>query len=328
MLKLFKSLFSRLPATQNLPLSQCEKTICVSSSLDRWYVHHLRTPRVFHPSKKPILKHEDWENEPYKPKPGSQYPVSVESLRDFQSLDERCKNMFTYKFIYRRMVFEENLVKTLNELGFKPTDESLAAQVIRMTLELRYKKWRLKEHPRCVTLKRATNCLMTARWRALRLLRATNTSEFNRITSALKITRYQHIDPYRVCTNDPTAERKRSMRNEFYQRRLAKLAGLKTTLSSSEKEFYARKNSVLSSLLADLSSLVDSNDSESKKADAEKLMKELFNEVVEERKLDVLREPEEDKFLWYANEAKEREKLAVAQALKQENQQRKTRKQK
>ncbi|KAH8874681.1 hypothetical protein KSF78_0008474 [Schistosoma japonicum] len=298
----------------------------MTSSLERWYVPFLRAPRVYNPSKKPLVYADDWENEPYKPKNRNEYILPIKSLKDFQSLDERCKNLFTYSFVYKKQEYDENIINTFEELGIKPTDDSLAAQVIRMTLGLRYKKWRLKEHPRCVTLERATKCLMKARWRTLRLLRATNLSEFNRITAALKITGYQHVDPYKLGTNDPVVQRKLSVRKECYQRRLGKLAVLKTKLSASEEEFYRRKNVLLSSLLNDVTLLVDSNNPDQKRHKAESLMKQLFSEVVEERKLDALKEPEEDHFAWYTKEAKERERYMIQQAQKLEKQQRKTRK--
>ncbi|CAH8611011.1 unnamed protein product [Heterobilharzia americana] len=199
-------------------------------------------------------------------------------------------------------------------------------KVVRMTMELRYKKWRLREHTRCTTLKFATKSLIKTRWRTLRLLRATNASEFDRITSALNITGYQHVDPFQIPTEDPIVECKISVRAKYYQRRVVKLAEVKTSITSSEQQFYEQKNSTLSNLLEDLSSLVESNDSQAKKIGAEKLMKELFNEVVEERSLDVLSGPEKDRFSWYAKEAEKRQKLADSQARKAEKQQRKTRK--
>lgn len=58
---------------------------------------------------------------------------------------------------------------------------------------------------------------MNARQRTLRLLRATNLSEFHRITSALKIVHYEHVDPYRLYTDDSMVQRKNSFRNECYQ---------------------------------------------------------------------------------------------------------------
>ncbi|KAK4468875.1 hypothetical protein MN116_008038 [Schistosoma mekongi] len=304
---------------------ECKRNIHMTSLLKRWYVPFLRAPRVYNPSKKPLIYADDWENEPYKPKDRNEYIPFVKSLKDFQSLDERCKNLFTYSFAYKKQEYDENTIKTFEELGIEPTDDSLAAQVIRMTLGLRYRKWRLNEHPRCFTLRRATKCLMKARWRTLRLLRATNLSEFNRITAALKITGYQHIDPYKLGTNDPVVQRKLSVRKECYQRRLGKLAVFKTKLFASEEEFYKRKNALLSSLLTDVTLLIDP-DSPDRKHKAESFMKQLFNEVVEERKLDVLKEPEDDRFAWYTKEADERERYMIQQARKLEKQQRKTRK--
>ncbi|RTG82821.1 uncharacterized protein DC041_0003404 [Schistosoma bovis] len=304
----------RFPTIQSLlNSSECTKDICSSSSLNRWYLSYLRGTRVLKPPKNPFVYDRDWENEPYKPKAKDEYLLPVKSLKDFQSLDERCKNMFTYSFVYKRQEFQENLNEILKELGFEPTDDSLAAKIVRMTLELRYKKWRLKEHPRCITLKLATKCLMNARQRTLRLLRATNLSEFHRITSALKIVHYEHVDPYRSYTDDP-------------MERIRRMTVLKANLISSQQEFYTEKNETLTNLLNDLTSLVDSNHSEMKKKEAQNLMKQLFYEVIEERQLATLHKPIEDQFLWYLKEAKQREQYLLMKSQKLEKQQRKLRK--
>ncbi|VDP56318.1 unnamed protein product [Schistosoma mattheei] len=256
----------RFPTIQSLlNSSECTKDICSSSSLNRWYLNYLRGTRVLKPPKNPFVYDRDWENEPYKPKAKDEYLLPVKYLKDFQSLDERCKNMFTYSFVYKRQEFQENVNEILKELGFEPTDDSLAAKIVRMTLELRYKKWRLKEHPRCITLKLATKCLMNARQRTLRLLRATNLSEFHRITSALKIVHYEHVDPYRLYTDDP-------------MERIRRMTVLKANFISSQQEFYNEKNEILTNLLDDLTLLVDSNNSEMKKNKAKNLMKQLFHE--------------------------------------------------
>ncbi|CAH8619798.1 unnamed protein product [Schistosoma rodhaini] len=321
------SFLLKSPTIQSLlNSSECTKDICSSSSLNRWYLRYLRAPRVLNPPKNPFLYDKDWENEPYKPKAKNEYLLPLKCSKDFQSLDERCKNLFTYNFVYKRQEFEENVAEMLEKLGFQPTDDSLAAKIVRMTLELRYKKWRLKEHPRCITLKLATKCLIRARQRSLRLLRATNLSEFNRITSALKIVRYEHVDPYRLCTDDPIVQRKISFRNECYQRRIAKMTVFKAKLISSEQEFYIEKNKTLTNLLGDLTLLVDSNNPETKQKEAEHLMKQLFNEVIEERQLNSLRKPIEDRFLWYTKEGEKREQFNAEKARKLEKQQRKLRK--
>ncbi|CAH8538133.1 unnamed protein product [Schistosoma turkestanicum] len=323
------SLLWRFSTIQSLfNSSECKNYICTTSFLNRWYVHFLRTPRVYTPPKTPITFDKDWENEPYQPKAKNEYISSIKSLEDFQRLDERCKAMFTYAFVPKKQEYEENVIKTLESLGFKPTDDCLAAKIVRMTLELRYKKWRLKEQPRCVTLRLATRCLLNARKRDLRLLRATNLPEFHRITSALKITGYEHVDPYRLPTNDPVVQRKISFRHECYQKRLTKLAVLKAKLLSSESEFYNRKNKTLTNLLNDLSMLVveDANNPENKTIEAKNLMKQLFNEIVEERKLETLQAPMEDQLTWYAKEAVKREQYHAKQAQKLEKQQRKMRK--
>ncbi|CAH8576171.1 unnamed protein product [Schistosoma mattheei] len=317
----------RFPTIQSLlNSSECTKDICSSSSLNRWYLNYLRGTRVLKPPENPFVYDRDWENEPYKPKAKDEYLLPVKYLKDFQSLDERCKNMFTYSFVYKRQEFQENVNEILKELGFEPTDDSLAAKIVRMTLELRYKKWRLKEHPRCITLKLATKCLMNARQRTLRLLRATNLSEFHRITSALKIVHYEHVDPYRLYTDDPMVQRKNSFRTECYQERIRRMTVLKANFISSQQEFYNEKNEILTNLLDDLTLLVDSNNSEMKKNKAKNLMKQLFHEVIEERQLASLHKPIEDQFLWYLKEAKQREQYLMMKLQKLEKQQRKLRK--
>ncbi|VDO54850.1 unnamed protein product [Schistosoma margrebowiei] len=292
-----------------------------SSSLNRWYLRYSRGPRVLTPPKNPFVYDRDWENEPYKPKAKNEYLIPVKSLKDFQSLDERCKNMFTYSFVYKRQEFQENLNEMLKKLGFEPTADSLAAK------KLRYKKWRLKEHPRCITLKLATKCLMNARQRTLRLLRATNLSEFHRITSALKFVHYEHVDPYRLCTDDPMVQRKNSFRNECYQERIRRMTVLKANLISSQQEFYIEKYQILTNLLNNLNIFINSNYFNIKQENVPQfIIKQLFYEIIKERQLINLDKPINDQFLWYFNETKKRDKYLMEKLQKLEKQQRKLRK--
>ncbi|CAI2731865.1 unnamed protein product [Schistosoma spindalis] len=326
---MFKSIsfLLKCPTIQSLlNSSECTKDICSSSSVNRWYLRYLNGPRVLNPPKNPFVYDRDWENEPYKPKSNDEYLQSVQSLKDFQSLDEQCKKMFTYKFLYKREEFQENLNELLKDLNFEPTNDSLAAKIVRMTLELRYKKWRLKEHPRCITLKLATKCLIKARQRSLRLLRATNLSEFNRITTALKIIRYEHIDPYRLPIDDPIVQRKNAFRNECYQGRLRRMTVFKAKLMVSQQQFYIEKKEILTNLLNNLTIFIDSNNPTIQKEKAKHFIKQLFDEIIKQRQLDCLQKPIQDQFLWYLNETKQREQYFIEKSRKLEKQQRKLRK--
>ncbi|CAL8070602.1 unnamed protein product [Calicophoron daubneyi] len=302
--------------------------LSTSACLSRWYKKFFRLKKQVSVFKPPVQFEKDWEKKPYESLPSSSIPPSIECISSFKSLDESVKPIFSYEFASKELEFNDVLNAKLKELGYDPTDDnSTGAKIIRMTMRLRYKKKLFEEHPRNVTLLRATRCLISARRRTLRLLRSTNMPEFERLTKALEITGYLHPDPYDFGYMDETVRRKKATRAECYQIRLAKLANLKVRRATSEQEFYARKEETLENLLNDLA-LLESKDSD-KAPDREKALatlQTLFREVVSERKNEVLKGPQDDQLLWYYKEEEEREKYARVQAEKAEKQLRRKKK--
>lgn len=302
-------------------------TFHVSSYLDRWYKYHFRNKRVFTLPKKPFRHDYDWEHEPYHPYERNQVISAAVSLPQFHSLNDAAQTMFTYGYVSKADEFNEQLNFKLRELGFHPADNSTGAQIVRMTMQLRYKKWRLLANDRCTPLKCAIRALITARWRKLRLLRSTNLAEFERIAAALKITGFLFPDPFYFATDDLTIARKKEVKDECYQHRLAKLASLKKRMQSSEQEFYKWKNTQLKEILNNLSSilLIDKSDSAEKKREAENMLRHLLDVVTKERQAEVLSGPETYALQWYVNEAEKRREYQLMEAKKAEKQLRRTR---
>ncbi|THD19702.1 hypothetical protein D915_009360 [Fasciola hepatica] len=213
----------------------------------------------------------------------------------------------------------------LRELGYHPTDTSTGAEVVRMTVRIRQKKWMLQKHPRNLIMFRATRALVHARWRTLRLLRATNMPEFLRLCEALNITGYRHIDPFEYPTTDPVVERKKAVREECRRVRLLKLANCKLNIAAAEQNFYKRKQDQLNQLVDQLATLElfsehpssnQSDDPAVRRERAKILLEQLFDETVEARQNEVLRGVQEDQLSWYRKEQEIREKYLAQQAEK------------
>lgn len=303
----------------------------ISAFRTRWYNHVFRIPKATTPPAKEEMFLNDWEHNLYQPRSPDAIRSSIQELPGFKSLDERVKSLFTYQFVPKRKEFEEQLTAKLAELGYHPTDTSVGAKVVRMTMLLRYKKWTLKGEHRNRKLICAIKALIVARQSELRHLRATNLPEFNRLVEALQITGYRHPDPYELPNTDVVSQRKKAFREECYQSRLARLALLKSELSASAQSFYEQKAAKLNSLLHTLASL-DSKDTSSnvepnseQMEKAKDILKALFQEVVQERRSEVLRAPEEDELKWFSREAVLRKEYFAKQAEKAERQSRRKR---
>lgn len=307
-----------------------------TSQVGRWYRHllHVKPPPV--PPNPALSFPEDWECQPYKPKPPDAISDAVKRLPGFADLNADVQKVFSTEYGQTAKEFEEQLNEKLRELGYHPTDISAGAQVVRMTVKIRQKKWMIQKHPRNLKLFRATRALVRARWRTLRLLRGTNMPEFLRLCEALNITGYLHRDPFDCPTTDPTVLRKRAVREECHRSRLLKLANCKLSLSIAERDFYKRKQEKLEKLLDQLASLElsattddpvndKSTDTESagRRERAKLALQQLFDETIEARQNEVLRPVEEDELSWYKKEQQIRESYLAKEAEKAERQLRK-----
>ncbi|KAF5402950.1 hypothetical protein PHET_03515 [Paragonimus heterotremus] len=295
-----------------------------TAKVNRWYRHFFQK-KVVEPPKEVDLFPNDWEHKLYEPFLPHTVRFCVQQSPSFQNLDDRAKKMFTYQFRSKHVEFTDQLHTKLKEFGYHPSDVSVGAQVIRMTMKIRFKKKMLQEHPRNKTLRASTRALINDRVRMLRLLRATNLSEFNRLTKALEITGFRHPDPFDLPETNPIVERKKAVRADCFQLRLTKLANLKVDLAASEQTFYERKQKRMNKMLQDLASLQQNESGDGNMEDAKLMLENLFQEVIKERQSEVLSGPEQDALSWYANEAVQRERYAVLQAEKAQRQLRRKR---
>ncbi|KAF8570508.1 hypothetical protein P879_00800 [Paragonimus westermani] len=300
---------------KSIPAVSSQSGFHSTAKTNRWYKHFFQNKVVELPKEVNLFTN-DWEHELYEPFPPQTVRSCVQQSPSFQNLDDRAKMIFTYQFRSKHVEFTDQLHTKLKELGYHPSDVSVGAQVIRMTMKIRFKKRMLQEHPRNKTLLASTRALVNARFRTLRLLRATNLPEFNRLTKALAITGFRHPDPFELPETNPIVERKRAVRAECFQLRLTKLANLKVDLAASEQTFYERKEKRLNKVLQDLVSLQRNESSDENMEGAKRMLESLFQEVIQERQNEVLSGPEQDALSWYANEAVQRERYVALQAEK------------
>ncbi|KAA3676028.1 uncharacterized protein DEA37_0012013 [Paragonimus westermani] len=285
MLGLVSRLF--LQNLRSTPAFSSQSGFHSTAKTNRWYKHFFQNKTVELPKEVNSFPN-DWEHKPYE-------PFSPQTVRSCVQQSPSFQNWST---------------------GYAVSFHPSPIPVIRMTMRIRFKKRMLQEHPRNKTLRASTRALINARFRTLRLLRATNLPEFNRLTKALEITGFRHPDPFDLPETNPIAERKRAVRADCFQLRLTKLANLKVDLAASEQTFYERKEKQLNKVLQDLASLQRNESSDENMESAKRMLKSLFQEVIKERQNEVLSGPEQDALSWYANEAIQRERYVALQAEK------------
>ncbi|VDM17792.1 unnamed protein product [Hydatigera taeniaeformis] len=146
------------------------------------------------------------------------------------------------------------------------------------------------------TLRGATESLVQRRMRLLRRLRALNKDDYKKALEALNLNTARHLDPFDFGEGSEEDKRKKKVRGECYQQRLARLARFKKDLAAAREEFYERKERDLNELVDKLIGLgLERNDAEAK-------LRGLFDIVIKERREEVLRPTQVDKLQWYAKE--------------------------
>ncbi|VDN15320.1 unnamed protein product [Dibothriocephalus latus] len=140
---------------------------------------------------------------------------------------------------------------------------------------------------------------------------------YKKAIEVLQISDVKHIDSYNLPTDTDQESRKENVKEECYQRRIAKLAQLKRTLAIKKDEFYSQKAAEfhqLADLLAQLDCNVDISlatpsreASIVRKSEVETELKRLFELVVAERRVDTLAPTRAGALWWYSKEAVLRE---------------------
>lgn len=97
---------------------------------------------------------------------------------------------------------------------------------------------------------------------------------------------------------------------------MVKITDLKTNYALSKKSFVQEKYERLNTLLEDLKSI--SSETKDSDEESQKLLRDLFDYVVRERKLQVNVKTDEDNLSWYFMEEKLRIEHLIKEAKKQE----------
>ncbi|KAL5965594.1 hypothetical protein TSMEX_006663 [Taenia solium] len=147
-----------------------------------------------------------------------------------------------------------------------------------------------------MTLRGATESLVQRRMRLLRRLRALNKEDYKKALKALNLNTICHLDPFDFGEGSEEDKRKKKVKNDCYQQRLARLARFKKDLAAAREEFYERKERDLNGLVEKLTGLG------LERSDAEAKLRDLFGIVVKERQEEALVPTQVDKLQWYAKE--------------------------
>nr|CDS27170.1 expressed conserved protein [Hymenolepis microstoma] len=165
-----------------------------------------------------------------------------------------------------------------------------------MSFRIQYSKYLLEKFPRTSTLRGTTESLVQRRMRLLRRLRALNKEDYQKALEALNLDGIRHPDPFDFGDSSEADVRKKKVRAECYQQRLARLARFKKDLAANREEFFEKKEKDLSELVEKVSSLG------LEKPEAEVKLRDLFEIVMKERQVEALSPTQVDKLQWYAKE--------------------------
>ncbi|KAL5102725.1 hypothetical protein TcWFU_003284 [Taenia crassiceps] len=190
--------------------------------------------------------------------------IRIEKLPEFQALSNDQKKVFTYGCNPLSYDYHHQLAEFMSTYGRHPTDDSLLAKGD--------------------DTKRSDG------------VPALNKEDYKKALEALNLSTIRHIDPFDFGEGSEEDKRKKKVKNECYQQRLARLARFKKDLATAREEFYERKNK-------DLNELVDKLvDLGLERSDAEAKLRDLFGIVIKERQEEALAPTQVDKLQWYAKE--------------------------
>ncbi|VDL18667.1 unnamed protein product [Hymenolepis diminuta] len=263
-----------------------------------WYtkLHKSKQPKI--PRKNAPVFDFDWEHKRFRPTDANTSISEVEKLPEYTiviRLTNEQKKVFTYGFNPVATDYSHQLKEFMASYGQHPADDSLLAKILHMSFRIQYNKYLLERAPRTFTLRGATESLVQRRMRLLRRLRALNKESYQKALEALKLN-VHHLDPFDFGDSSEADVRKKKVKAECYQQRLARLARFKRDLVAKREEFYDKKEKDLSELVEKVSSLG------LEKPDAEAKLRDLFKIVVEERQVETLSPTQVDKLQWYAKE--------------------------
>ncbi|KAM3172147.1 hypothetical protein ACTXT7_015155 [Hymenolepis weldensis] len=253
-----------------------------------WYtkLHKSKQPKI--PRKNAPVFNFDWEHKRFRPTDANTSMSGVEKLPEYTVLTKEQKKVFTYGFNPLATDYSYQLKEFMASYGQHPADDSLLAKKF-STINIYLKE--LLEYGIC-----ATESLVQRRMRLLRRLRALNKESYQKALEALKLNDVRHLDPFDFGDSSEADVRKKKVRAECYQQRLARLARFKRDLAAKREEFYDKKERDLSELVEKVSSLG------LEKPDAEAKLRDLFKLVMEERQVETLSPTQVDKLQWYAKE--------------------------
>uniref|UniRef100_A0A915EXV9 Uncharacterized protein n=1 Tax=Echinococcus canadensis TaxID=519352 RepID=A0A915EXV9_9CEST len=261
-----------------------------------WYtkLHRLKQPKIQRKNAPPDLG----EHKRFQRTDPKSLILGTEKLPGFQALNDEQKKVFTYgcNSLSQSYDYHHQLVRFMSTYGKHPTDDSLLAKVLKISFKIWYNKYLLEKFPRVITLRGATESLVQRRMRLLRRLRALNKEDYRKALEALNLNTIRHLNPFDFGQGSEEDERKKKVRNECYQQRLARLARFKKDLAAAREEFYKRKEKDLNELVDKLASLG------LERSDAEAKLRDLFHIVVKERQEETLVPTQVDKLHWYAKE--------------------------
>ncbi|KAH9278645.1 hypothetical protein ECG_08901 [Echinococcus granulosus] len=267
-----------------------------TTSYGFWYtkLHRLKQPKIQRKNA-PVFSF-DWEHKRFQRTDPKSLILGTEELPGFQALNDEQKKVFTYGCNSLSYDYHHQLVRFMSTYGKHPTDDSLLAKVLNISFKIWYNKYLLEKFPRVITLRGATESLVQRRMRLLRRLRALNKEDYKKALEALNLNTIRHLNPFDFGQGSEEDERKKKVRNECYQQRLARLARFKKDLAAAREEFYERKEKDLNELVDKLASLG------LERSDAEAKLRDLFHIVIKERQEETLVPTQVDKLHWYAKE--------------------------
>ncbi|VDK43409.1 unnamed protein product [Taenia asiatica] len=295
---MFSAAVRKLFANANIvSVSKIRSTSLYSS----WYtkLHLSKQPKVLRKNA-PVFSF-DWEHKRFQRADPNLTISGIEKLPEFQELSDEQKRVFTYGSNPLSYDYHHQLAEFMSAYGKHPADDSLLAKVLRTSFKIWYNKYLLGRYPRVITnlvmtLRGATESLVQRRMRLLRRLRALNKEDYKKALKALNLKTIRHLDPFDFGEGSEEDKRKKKVKNDCYQQRLAKLARFKKDLAAAREEFYERKERDLNELVEKLTDLG------LERSDAEAKLRDLFGIVVKERQEEALVPTQVDKLQWYAKE--------------------------
>jgi len=234
------------------------------------------------------------KNSPLLDKVTDKIALKLSSLEFSESQDEYLEVFMTQMF---------------DKLGLSITDDSLTAEVVRLTVKIRYLKQYVQDMAKN---KRATYICMTLikeRKSLVRQLRQENKPKFDWLAQELGLA-LSHHDPFGFAEENILSEhhlKRAQVKQQCYEQRRSKKDEFQRILAEQKEQFMMEKEYELQKLRDELAAV-----------DGCRSLEELLADVVKERREEVMQPIRDDKLKWWHKEAALRADYERVQADKAE----------